>query len=215
VSEDEMVNTHVTRDEFGGYCCKRIEPNGDANFEENICKLLGIDIERKALEIVMKDLGKRGVPIGALAFNTPHATVREPADDLFVSTPSTKTQPFTPLPKSDQTSLPTPNFPPRLKLGEIRPPAPDSELIKKLPASTFEPVSASKSFKEIFSKFQKKESGSSVSSLSSVDMHLLDAQQAEKSDLITPFEPEERSFLANSQLPHDCRSLNFIRPSQT
>lgn len=66
----------MTRDEFGGYCCKRFgENDGEANFEENICELLGIDVERKALEIVSRDIAKRGVPVGLAAFNTPYTKV--------------------------------------------------------------------------------------------------------------------------------------------
>ena len=42
------------------------------SLEDNICELLGLDIERKALEIVRKDIEKRGVPVGALAMSTPH-----------------------------------------------------------------------------------------------------------------------------------------------
>lgn len=51
-------------------------------------------------------------------------------------------------------------------------------------------ASASRSFREIFTRLRKKSNGSSVSSLSEVDMNLLDNQQPEKSDLITPFEPK-------------------------
>jgi hypothetical protein len=61
----------VTRDEFGGYCCKRWaddQQEDNVNFEDNICELLGLDIERKALEIVRLDISRRGVPFGALAF---------------------------------------------------------------------------------------------------------------------------------------------------
>lgn len=69
----------MTRDEFGGYCCKRWNSKKDdfefeesMTLEENICELLGLDIERKALEIVRKDIMKRGVPVGALAMTTPY-----------------------------------------------------------------------------------------------------------------------------------------------
>jgi hypothetical protein len=44
--------------------------------EENICKLLGLDIENKALEIVRRDITKRGVPFGALALSTPHVNAK-------------------------------------------------------------------------------------------------------------------------------------------
>lgn len=115
----------VTRDEFGGYCCKRTDQLSDANFEENICELLGIDIERKALEIVMKDIGKRGVPIGALAFNTPHSTSQIVQEDILVSTPSTKTQAFTPMPKA--TLFPVSDFRPTLKLSEVKLTSPDEK----------------------------------------------------------------------------------------
>jgi len=45
--------------------------------EENICKLLGLDIENKALEIVRRDITKRGVPFGALALSTPHLNAKD------------------------------------------------------------------------------------------------------------------------------------------
>lgn len=44
----------------------------DGDFDENICVLLGIDVERKAIEIVHRDITKRGVPFGLAAFNTPY-----------------------------------------------------------------------------------------------------------------------------------------------
>lgn len=94
-----MGNAQVTRDEFGGYCCKRFgsgeqeeEEEESANVEENICKLLGLDIERKALEIVLRDIHKRGVPVGALAMSTPHQNAKNSQYDLHVvSTPQLKT----------------------------------------------------------------------------------------------------------------------------
>ena len=60
----------VTRDEFGGYCCKKWGGNSgnsfansakfdDFEFEGNICKLLGLDVEKMALELVRGDIEKR------------------------------------------------------------------------------------------------------------------------------------------------------------
>lgn len=100
------ANVQVTRDEFGGYCCKRFNETGEEEneelmtVEENICKLLGLDIERKALEIVRRDITKRGVPFGALALSTPHVNARDSQFDFHVvSTPQLKTQAQTPLTK--------------------------------------------------------------------------------------------------------------------
>lgn len=100
-------NAQVTRDEFGGYCCKRFNETGedeDEEFmtvEENICKLLGLDIERKAIEIVRRDITKRGVPFGALALSTPHVNVKDSQFDFHVvTTPQLKTQAQTPLTKT-------------------------------------------------------------------------------------------------------------------
>lgn len=62
------MEAEVTRDEFGGYCCKRWGKtffdgmdgmeysSGD---DDNICDLLGFDVEKKALEIVKSDLEKK------------------------------------------------------------------------------------------------------------------------------------------------------------
>ena len=47
----ENIDTEVTRDEFGGYCCKRWGASDDF-IENDICNLLGIDLEAKALELV-------------------------------------------------------------------------------------------------------------------------------------------------------------------
>jgi hypothetical protein len=65
----------VSRDEFGGYCKKRWE-HEDMHLEEDLCKLLGIDIESKALAIARNDTSKRGFPVGLMAFNTPHAALK-------------------------------------------------------------------------------------------------------------------------------------------
>lgn len=87
VAEEEIQNddgsvgqAEVTRDEFGGYCCKRWGAakdqkgsqnlgkdslSGDlteANTEDNICKLLGLDIDKQALEIVKQDFKKKKIP---------------------------------------------------------------------------------------------------------------------------------------------------------
>jgi hypothetical protein len=56
----------VTRDEFGGYCCKKWTAD-DENYVDvmkgvpsaddlNICQLLDLDIEKIALQIVKDDL---------------------------------------------------------------------------------------------------------------------------------------------------------------
>ncbi|TNV77906.1 hypothetical protein FGO68_gene3125 [Halteria grandinella] len=67
--EDSKDVGKVKRDEFGGYCCKRIktldksqnakDESSDAEdpkdcFEESLCKLLGIDVESKAHEIALQ-----------------------------------------------------------------------------------------------------------------------------------------------------------------
>jgi hypothetical protein len=50
----------VTRDEFGGYCCKKWGKNDDDfEFDGNICNLLGLDVDKMALELVKCDLEKR------------------------------------------------------------------------------------------------------------------------------------------------------------
>jgi len=80
-----MSQAEVTRDEFGGYCCKRwgTQETGDEskrldlagnnstnanNFgesttEDNICKLLGLDIDKTALEIVKADFKRKKIPL--------------------------------------------------------------------------------------------------------------------------------------------------------
>ena len=77
-----LENAEVTRDEFGGYCCKRwgAKKDDEQSFDDapgqnddNICKLLGLDIERKALEIVRADFTKKGIPIGALSLSAPNS----------------------------------------------------------------------------------------------------------------------------------------------
>ena len=69
----------MTRDEFGGYCCKRWGTGGESQSnagqakttpaapvgeieEQDICKLLGLDIEKQALEIVKQDFKKKRIP---------------------------------------------------------------------------------------------------------------------------------------------------------
>lgn len=42
----------MSRDEFGGYCCKKWGKLDDFENEDNICAVLGLDIEKMALEIV-------------------------------------------------------------------------------------------------------------------------------------------------------------------
>lgn len=92
----------MTRDEFGGYCCKRWGTAGEllsdekkgsagkrssagiADFvapdqvsEENICKLLNLDIEKSALEIVKADFKRKRIPLSKagkyLSLNNPHS----------------------------------------------------------------------------------------------------------------------------------------------
>ena len=68
--DSNIGQAEVTRDEFGGYCCKRwgtggeqksntpasktVGTSGEAEIisEDNICILLGLDIDKQALEIV-------------------------------------------------------------------------------------------------------------------------------------------------------------------
>ena len=83
----------VTRDEFGGYCCKRWGASGELSTsaskpasavkesykkgelssmakmseavgaEDNICLLLGLDIDKSALEIVKADFKRKKIPL--------------------------------------------------------------------------------------------------------------------------------------------------------
>lgn len=55
----ELIDAEVTRDEFGGYCCKRWGKLDDFGYDDNICDLLNLNIEEKALELVKKDLEKK------------------------------------------------------------------------------------------------------------------------------------------------------------
>ena len=55
----QVAAADVTRDEFGGYCCKRwtagnIAAEGTKSTKDgdDICELLGIDLEKLAFEIV-------------------------------------------------------------------------------------------------------------------------------------------------------------------
>ena len=74
----------MTRDEFGGYCCKRwgtevakgskkgpVAKNQtlagskrvrEEPSEDNICELLGLDINKTALEIVKADFKRKKIP---------------------------------------------------------------------------------------------------------------------------------------------------------
>ena len=51
----------MIRDEFGGYCCKKWSSKDaemedeEEDSEDGICKLLGLDIDRKAFELVKSD----------------------------------------------------------------------------------------------------------------------------------------------------------------
>ena len=59
--ELDLIDGEVARDEFGGYCCKKWGKNESDEFEldGNICKMLGLDIEKMALDLVKCDLEKR------------------------------------------------------------------------------------------------------------------------------------------------------------
>ena len=74
-----LGQAEVTRDEFGGYCCKRWGTGGETSAnptqaklpaageastieEQDICKLLGLDIDKAALEIVKQDFKKKRIP---------------------------------------------------------------------------------------------------------------------------------------------------------
>ena len=49
----------MARDEFGGYCCKKWGKNDDLEFDDNICNLLGLDVEQMAIDLVKSDIEKR------------------------------------------------------------------------------------------------------------------------------------------------------------
>lgn len=49
----------MSRDEFGGYCCKKWGKLDEFDNEDNICSLLGLDVNKMALDIVKTDLEKR------------------------------------------------------------------------------------------------------------------------------------------------------------
>ena len=55
----DPTEAEVTRDEFGGYCCKRWGKSEEEIDDDNICMLLGFDVDSKALELVKADLEKR------------------------------------------------------------------------------------------------------------------------------------------------------------
>lgn len=81
----------MTRDEFGGYCCKRwgelptsatkstgkSHDNDETTKEEDICKLLGLDIDKSALEIVKADFKRKKIPLSKagkyLSVTNPHS----------------------------------------------------------------------------------------------------------------------------------------------
>jgi hypothetical protein len=61
VHGNDQADAEVTRDEFGGYCCKRWGKNelgDDFSDDDNICQLIGFDIEKKALELARGDIEK-------------------------------------------------------------------------------------------------------------------------------------------------------------
>ena len=50
----------VTRDEFGGYCCKKLSKSDDLSddqIQNDICKMLGLNIEKEAYEAVRSEFG--------------------------------------------------------------------------------------------------------------------------------------------------------------
>ena len=54
----------MARDEFGGYCCKKWGKGQSTEadleeFDDNISNLLGLDVDKMALELVKSDLEKR------------------------------------------------------------------------------------------------------------------------------------------------------------
>eukprot|EP00351_Strombidinopsis_sp_SopsisLIS2011_P002998 CAMPEP_0116874722 /NCGR_PEP_ID=MMETSP0463-20121206/6274_1 /TAXON_ID=181622 /ORGANISM="Strombidinopsis sp, Strain SopsisLIS2011" /LENGTH=68 /DNA_ID=CAMNT_0004518831 /DNA_START=452 /DNA_END=658 /DNA_ORIENTATION=- len=52
----------VTRDEFGGYCCKRWAKKEDIlddGANDNICEQLGLDINALAIKLVQSDFKQR------------------------------------------------------------------------------------------------------------------------------------------------------------
>eukprot|EP00347_Sterkiella_histriomuscorum_P004259 403361133 len=55
----ESMEAEVTRDEFGGYCCKKWGKLDEFEHDDNICTLLGLDVNKMALELVKGDLEKR------------------------------------------------------------------------------------------------------------------------------------------------------------
>jgi hypothetical protein len=59
VMDFDNIDAEVARDEFGDYCCKKWGKNDDFDADDNICKLLGLDVEKMALELVKVDLEKR------------------------------------------------------------------------------------------------------------------------------------------------------------
>jgi hypothetical protein len=51
----------VTRDEFGGYCCKKLSKADDLlsddQLQHDICKLLGLNIDKEAYDAVRSEFG--------------------------------------------------------------------------------------------------------------------------------------------------------------
>lgn len=100
----------MTRDEFGGYCCKRWGNSTDAatsnkrskasvkkgkekiSSEDNICELLGLDINRTALEIVKADFKRKDIPLSEaskyLVAMNPHSTHSSAVKSFNASVPT-------------------------------------------------------------------------------------------------------------------------------
>ena len=118
-----MGQAEVTRDEFGGYCCKRwgtgevgdeqskridstannstnAHNQGDSSTEDNICKLLGLDIDKTALEIVKADFKRKKIPLSKagkyLAASNPYSAHNSAQKSYNASSTKTSTKPIPP-----------------------------------------------------------------------------------------------------------------------
>ena len=117
-----LGQAEVTRDEFGGYCCKRwgtadqpgdeIPKKSDKSMraaasaknaseqvtEDNICKLLGLDIEKSALEIVKADFKRKKIPFSKagkyLAASNPYSMNSSAAKSYNASASQSASKPI-------------------------------------------------------------------------------------------------------------------------
>lgn len=55
----DLIDGEVARDEFGGYCCKKWTKQEEMELDGSICNMVGIDINKLALEVIKCDLEKR------------------------------------------------------------------------------------------------------------------------------------------------------------